>query len=133
MAIFLSQKSLEAEVARRVAETCEQIISEMGAELHDDLIQRLSVFRLYIDRMERSSPDQSEVAALSVKMRSEFDQVIHVVRNISRRLLPSQMEGEKLDKTLARLCQNMEHPGAGHVHFDNSGEPVPLSPQVEHY
>lgn len=133
MAVFLSKSKMEAEIARRVAETCEQIISEMGAELHDDLIQKLSVFRLYIDRMERSSADQGEIDALSIKMRSEFDQVIHAVRNISRRLLPAQMDGETLDKTLQILCQNMEHPGAGHIHFENKGTPATLDPQTERY
>lgn len=124
---------MEAEISRRVAETCEHIISEMGAELHDDLIQKLSVLRLYIDRMERSSANQAEIDSLSIKMRSEFDQVIHVVRNISRRLLPARMEGETLDKTLEVLCQNMEHPGTGHIHFENTGMPRPLDPQVERY
>ena len=133
MAIFLSKSKLEAEISKRVAETCEQIISEMGAELHDDLIQKLSVFRLYIDRMERSSGDQQEIDELSIKMRSEFDQVIHTVRNISRRLLPARMDGETLDKTLQILCQNMEHPGTGHIHFDNQGLPFGLQPQVERY
>ena len=133
MAIFLSKSKLESEISRRVAETCEQIISEMGAELHDDLIQKLSVFRLYIDRMERSSADKEEIDSLSIKMRSEFDQVIHVVRNISRRLLPATMEGETLDKTLEILCQNMEHPGSGHIHFESAGSPRPLESQVERY
>ncbi|HMF71129.1 MAG TPA: histidine kinase, partial [Flavitalea sp.] len=111
MAIFLSDKKLEAEIAKRTADSCDQIISEMGAELHDDLIQKLSVFRLYLDRMERASSDQAEIQSLSIKMRTEFEQVIHVVRNISRRLLPLKMEGETLEKTLEMLCQNMEHPG----------------------
>lgn len=133
MAIFVSSKKLEAEISRRTAETCEQIISEMGAELHDDLIQKLSVFRLYLDRMERSSGDQAEIDSLSIKMRSEFDQVIHVVRNISRRLLPVKMEGDTLDKTIEMLCQNMEHPGTGHIHFENDGSPKPLEEQVERY
>jgi signal transduction histidine kinase len=133
MGMFVSKKKLDAEIARRAAETCEQIISEMGAELHDDLIQKLSVFRLYIDKMERSSGDRAEIDALSLKMRTEFDQVILVVRNISRRLLPAKMEGETLDKTLEMLCQNMELPGRGHVHFETDGTPVPLEAQRERY
>lgn len=133
MAIFISHRRLESEIAKRTAEACEQIISEMGAELHDDLIQKLSVLRLYIDRMERASGDQSEIDALSIKMRSEFDQVIHVVRNISRRLLPARMEGDTLEKTLGMLCQNMEHPGTGHIHFENHGVPIPLEEQTERY
>ena len=66
-------------------------------------------------------------------MRSEFDQVIHVVRNISRRLLPASMEGDTLERTLAILCQNMEHPGTGHIHFENNGAPVSLEAQTERY
>ena len=93
MAIFVSKAKLEAEISRRAAEACEQIISEMGAELHDDLIQKLSVFRLYLDRMERASSSPAEIDSLSIKMRSEFDQVIRLVRNISRRLLPVRMDG----------------------------------------
>jgi signal transduction histidine kinase len=133
MAIFVSKAKLEAEISRRAAEACEQIISEMGAELHDDLIQKLSVFRLYLDRMERASSSPAEIESLSVKMRSEFDQVIRVVRNVSRRLLPVKMEGETLEKMLQLLCQNMEHPGAGHIHFENVGTPVVLPPQTERY
>lgn len=133
MAIFLSRKKLESEISKRAAEACDQIISEMGAELHDDLIQKLSVFRLYIDRMGRASGDQAEIESLSIKMRSEFDQVIHVVRNISRRLLPVKMEGDTLVKTLEILCQNMEHPGSGHIHFESEGSTVSLENQLERY
>ncbi len=133
MAIFISKRKVEDEIAKRTAEACEHIISEMGAELHDDLIQKLSVFRLYIDRMERSSGDQAEIDSLSIKMRSEFEQVIRVVRNVSRRLLPAKMEGDTLDKSLQILCQNMEHPGTGHIHFENTGVPITLDPQTERY
>jgi signal transduction histidine kinase len=133
MAIFISNKKLEAEIARRAAETCDHIISEMGAELHDDLIQKLSVFRLYIDRMERAASDEAEIESLFIKMRSEFDQVIHVVRNISRRLLPVKMDGDTLEKTIEMLCQNMEHPGTGHIHFANEGSAIALESQTERY
>src|SRR5690606_1654849 len=80
-----------------------------------------------------ASGDPAEINALAIKMRGEFEQITHAVRSISRRLLPARMEGEMLDKTLAMLCQNMEHPGTGHVHFENHGTPTPLPPQVEHY
>lgn len=133
MTLFPSSKKREAEISRRVAEACEQIIMEIGAELHDDLVQKLSVFRLYLDRMERASGNQAEVDALSIKMRSEFDQIVQATRNIARHLLPAKTEGETLDKTLQMLCQNMEHPGAGHIHFENSGQPISLNSQVEHY
>lgn len=133
MTFIFSKGKMEEDIARRVADTCEHILSEMGAELHDDLVQRLSVFRLYIDQLERCSSETSDVELIAVKMRSEFDQVIRAVRSISRRLLPTRMDGETLDRTVAILCQNMEHPSMGHVHFENQGTPVHLLSKVEHY
>jgi len=131
MALFYSNTELEKVVAKRTTEACEQIIAEMGAELHDDLIQKLSIFRLYIDKIERSACDPAEVEMLALKMRSDFEQVIGVVKNISRRLLPAKMEGDTLVNTIEMLCQNMEHPGTGHVHFSNKGEPRQIPENIE--
>ncbi|MBT1705318.1 sensor histidine kinase [Chryseosolibacter indicus] len=131
MPIFISRKKLEAEISKRVAETCDHIISEMGAEIHDDLIQKLSVFRLYIDRIERSATDAKEVESLALKMGNDFEQVTKVIRNISRRLLPARIEGDTLANTLAMLCQNMEHPGSNHIHFSNEGSPKRFADNIE--
>ena len=86
--IFSSQKKLEDEIARRATEICDQIILEMGAELHDDLIQKLSIFRLYLDRLERAAQNPSETEALLINMRADFEGVVQSVRRISRKLLP---------------------------------------------
>jgi signal transduction histidine kinase len=131
MPFFYSRKHLEEVVAKETSEACDVIINQMGAELHDDLIQKLSVFRLYIDQIERSCADPAAVELLALKMRSDFEQVVSVVRNTSRRLLPAKMEGETLDSTLAMLCQNMEHPGTGHIHFKNNGNPRNISSNLE--
>lgn len=80
------QKKLELEIATRAAEDCDQIISEMGAEIHDDLIQKLSVFRLYMDRIERAASDPVEIQSLVIKMRNDFEHVARTVKTISRLL-----------------------------------------------
>src|SRR5688572_14779867 len=131
MPFFYSSKKLDEVVAKRSSEACDMIINQMGAELHDDLIQKLSIFRLYIDQIERSSADPSAVEMLALKMRTDFEQVVAVVRNISRRLLPAKMEGDTLETTLAMLCQNMQHPGTGHIHFDNTGKVRTISSNTE--
>jgi signal transduction histidine kinase len=133
MPVFISRKKFDTIVATRSAEICDQIISEMGAELHDDLIQKLSIFRLHIDRLDRSASEKKEVELLALQMKAEFEKLTHVVRNISRRLLPARIEGHMLDHTLAMLCQHMEHPGAGHIHFENTGTPVIVDDQAEMY
>jgi signal transduction histidine kinase len=119
--IFTSQKKLEAEISKRAAEMSDQIILDMGAELHDDLIQKLSVFRLYIDRLERSVHSPSETESLLINMRTDFETVIQSVRRISRKLLPEDMHQESFPKSIQMLCQSLERPGMGNIYFDSFG------------
>ena len=118
MSIFsISKEKHEAEVARQAMEACENIISEMGAELHDDLIQRLSILRLSLDKLERSLYDRAETEGQLVNLRGEFQEVIQSVRKISRKLLPVHTGDNSFQQGLIILCQNMERPGTGNVHF----------------
>jgi signal transduction histidine kinase len=120
--LFISHKKLETEVAHRAAEVCEQVLTEMGAEVHDDLIQKLSIVGLYLDRLERSSSNRDEVDALLVSMRADFENVIQSVRRISRQLMPVNISDTSLQSSLELLCQNMERPGAGTIHFQCTGK-----------
>ena len=124
---FVSPQNLEKEVSRRVAEACDQITSEMGAEIHDDLIQKLSVFSLYLDRLELSMNDQDEVERLLMGMRSDFENVIQSIRRISRQLMPVYIGGS-FEEEVQLLSQNMERPGAGTIHLSFKGEELQIVP-----
>lgn len=117
-----SGAAVEAETTRLAMEACEQIISEMGAELHDDLIQKLSVFRLYLDRLERSKSDPAEIEILLLKMNADYQEVVQSVRRISRRMLPVKMEGDSFQTCISLLCQNLERPGGSTIHFQPYGK-----------
>ncbi|CAN5343102.1 hypothetical protein BH09BAC3_BH09BAC3_07920 [soil metagenome] len=131
--LFKSKSSFNAAVSKEAMETCEHILSEMGAELHDDLIQKLSVFRLYLDRLDRSKSDQHEIKSLLVAMNVEFQEVAHSVRRISRRLQPVKMSDESFQKEIAMLCQNLERPGGGTIHFDPKGPEQKIPEAAEIY
>jgi signal transduction histidine kinase len=133
MHFFTSSKKIEVEISKRVTDTCDLILSEIGAELHDDLIQKLTVFRLLIDRLEKSSSEKVEVEAISIKMISEFEQVILAVRNISRQLLPAPSEGDSFVDRIEVLCQNMQRAGTSHIHFKSSGFYRSLNPVAERH
>src|SRR3954468_11288161 len=107
--------------SRQAMEACEHIISEMGAELHDDLIQKLSVFRLYLDQLDRSRFNAAETETLLIKMNADFKEVVQSVRRISRQLLPVRMEGDSFQTGINILCQNMERPGGSTIHFNATG------------
>ena len=131
--LFKSKTAFNAAVSHQAMETCEQVITEMGAELHDDLIQKLSVFRLYLDRLDRSKADQQEIEALLVGMNADFQEVVYSVRRISRRLLPVKMSDDSFQKGIAMLCQNLERPGGGTIHFEPTGQEQKLPEIAEIY
>jgi two-component system sensor histidine kinase DegS len=133
MIFFVSKKKFELETAKRTAEACDQIMSEMGAEIHDDLKQKLFVFGLYIDLIERSSNNPIEIESLAIKMRSDFEQMNRTVGSVSRRLLLGQTEGKTLADTLSMLCQDMEQPRTGNIHFEYEGSPILLKNTIERH
>src|SRR5688572_22288269 len=126
-------KADEAHLAKETMEACEHIIQEMGAELHDDLIQKLTVFRFSLDRLERTAADPIETVALITRMKSDFDDITQSVRAISRQLLPVSIEGESFGHLIHILCQNMERPGGVHIHFSTEGSEVELTPLAKGY
>lgn len=124
--VFKTQAELESELSRRVIEATDQIVSEIGADLHDDLIQRLSIFRLYLDRLDRAKHDPTQTEALITSMNADFLEVVESVRRISRRLMPVNMEHDTLEVRIRTLCQNMERPGGGTIHFSQTGTEPPI-------
>ncbi len=130
---LFSNPGEDVKVSKLAMEACEHIVAEIGAEIHDDLVQRLSVLHLSLDKLERSLPTCPEVQSAWLVIRRDFLEVIQSTRALSRNLLPSKTDSKVLSNSLAVLCQNMERPGAGNIHFSNIGPPVKLESTVERY
>jgi signal transduction histidine kinase len=126
MSFFGKQSSFEKEVAIRASQFCEVVISEMGAEIHDDLIQKVSVLKLYLDRLERSAGDPTETLTTTARMRSDLDGVIGSIRAVSRRMLPTLLETDSFEKNISLLCQNMESFSAANIHTEVYGVECPM-------
>jgi signal transduction histidine kinase len=123
---FTSSSDFNERVSMRAAEFCEQIILEMGAELHDEVIQKLTSMSLYIERIERSAGDTSEILNLVTRMRSEFDTITQSVRTISSRFHPVQIAGISFNDSVIQLCDSMQRPGNGHISVTTIGDEISL-------
>ncbi len=131
--ILLSWQKFEKEIAKRSMEASEQIANEMGAEVHDDLIQKLTVFSLYLDRLERAANHAEEVESLILKMRADFRTMASSVRNISHKLMPVTLAGETFNRNVAMLCENLDTPDQGQVHLENSGNELDIPETAKKY
>lgn len=124
-------RSLETEITRNATEACDNLMSAMGAEIHDDLVQKLSVIRLYIERLEPFSSLDPFLESTLISMRSEYDQITQSVKRISRQLMPAKVAGESLSTSIESLCLNMENTRSATIHFEQVGYERPVA-QAQH-
>ncbi|HZY78971.1 MAG TPA: histidine kinase [Cyclobacteriaceae bacterium] len=124
---FKSNSAFDERVSVRAADFCEHIITEMGAELHDDLIQKLAAISFHIERIERASTEPAEILALVTRLRTDFETVTQTTRAISRRLNPVHMSGSTFESNIGYLCDIMQRPGNGQVICTSSGHEQPIS------
>lgn len=127
------QRRAAIDHSRQSLAAFEAILSEMGAELHDDLIQKLSLLRLHLDKIERSSFDPKETQATVIRMQADFQHVVDSVRRIARRLQPVHMEGDDFQRRVEILCQTLDMPGTVRISQAFTGTPQALEPTTETY
>ncbi len=112
-------------------EFLEQEIQRLGADIHDDLIQRLSEHLLIIEKL-MFVEDLTHAQAYSLQLRKHSRSIIKSVRVLSSNLLPGSINASSLNVALYDLCANLENPGVARVRFAYSGNEfsLPLQHQV---
>ncbi len=108
-------------------------VQEIGTDLHDDLIQKLSSFRLSIDGLQRSFNNPDEVVRLATKMQAEFLTIVDSIRRTSRKLAPVGQQGDSLQSAIRFLCTSMEYPGVAQIHLATEGEEIWLTARDSRY
>ncbi|MGE0771689.1 MAG: sensor histidine kinase [Cyclobacteriaceae bacterium] len=121
-----SQTQKEREISAKAITACEHIMRDMGAEIHDDLLQMLSVLRIGLGRLERAQIDDPTIVEIIQRMQLDFDIVTTSVRKLSHRLMPVSIEDETFQELILGLCETMEIPGTNHIHFRSRGAERPL-------
>lgn len=124
-------KNLEAEISRTATEACDHLMSEMGAEIHDDLVQKLATMNLHLERLEPFSTLDPKLERIIVSMRSEYHLIAQSVKRISRQLMPAKMEDESFSTSIELLCQNMQSTRTVSIFFNQAGFERPIG-QTHH-
>jgi signal transduction histidine kinase len=124
---FSSNSDFNERVSIKAAEFCEQAISEMGAELHDEVVQKLLAMSFYIERIEQAANDPNEINNIVSRMRTDFKNITQAVRLISQRLNPVHTNRDSFSNSIMNLCDSMQRPGNGHIICKIVGDEQPLS------
>jgi signal transduction histidine kinase len=119
------QTSQRGDIVNELIERYENEILKMGADIHDDLIQKLTVYRLHVDKLEHAETIL-EVKVVADKMKTDFKIVVDSIRRITRRLLP-EMEIGSFTGMMRELCRREEKPGVAFIRFKSDGTEVPIN------
>jgi signal transduction histidine kinase len=119
---FTSSSDFNQRVSIKAAEFCEQVTSEMGAELHDEVVQKLAAMSFYIERIDRSATDPTEILTLTAQMRSDFNALTQAVRLISQRLNPVHSNSSSFNESITALCNSMQHTGQVQIRCNVKGQ-----------
>jgi signal transduction histidine kinase len=119
--LFKSKSSFDLEVSKQAMNHAEYLMVQIGAEIHDDAIQKLSIVRLHIDNINRNIASPLQIQKTLVDLTSDFEQAINSIRAISHRLMPSQFEHEPLGVQVFELCKSIENSTKRSLHVTTQG------------
>jgi signal transduction histidine kinase len=122
---MLKNISRESDVkaSKQALEALEEVLAEMGAELHDDLIQRLSILRLHFDKLKQCLGDAAVAERAINEIQLEFDGIAGSVRRISKSLRPAKIDGETFEQALRTLCSSIDGPQSARIELTSIGVP----------
>jgi signal transduction histidine kinase len=111
----------------RVNEFIEHDRQRISSDLHDELGTVLSLIHLDLELVMReadSLPPHIEAKLITVK--KNLNLTIETIRNIIWNLSPDFIEGMSLNFAIRELCHKLDAMKGTHVHFVQSGTPVPI-------
>lgn len=123
-----SKLSTEMVPLTKVNELIEHDRQRISSDLHDELGTVLSIIHLDLEIILRevdSFPPHIEAKLLTVK--KNLNSTIESIRSIIWNLSPDFIEGMSLSFALRELCHKLDSLKGTHVHFVQSGTPVPIT------
>lgn len=112
----------------KVNELVEHDRQRISSDLHDELGTVLSLIHLDLEIILRevdNFPPHIEAKLLTIK--KNLNSTIESIRSIIWNLSPDFIEGMSLSFALRELCHKLDALKGTHVHFVQSGNPVPIT------
>ena len=112
----------------KVNELIEHDRQRISSDLHDELGTVLSLIHLDLEIVMREAdafPPHIEAKLLTVK--KNLNLTIETIRNIIWNLSPDFIDGMSLSFALRELCHKLDAMKGTHVHFVQSGSPIPIT------
>lgn len=116
--------ALEKTLTSDAVQYFEEELQHIGAEIHDDLIQRIAEHGLMMHKLYLTD-DIAELQAIGLRLKSGFKGITNSVRRISKRMLPDNLVEGSFTNSIRGLCMQLETTKLI-LHFETSGKEMPI-------
>jgi signal transduction histidine kinase len=131
---LIAERRRGAEVLRetriKMVDAQEQVRHRIARELHDDIVQQLTLVGLDVDRL-RSGSDDCGKTDLD-KLYDQISVVSNATRDLSHNLYPFTLEYLGLARALKKLCRDTGAQSSLATSFSERDVPSRLPPDISH-
>lgn len=103
----------EKELMKAILKTQEEDRRQLGQELHDNIVQLLTVSYLNLENLRSIQPQEAS------KVSGFINQAIEATRRLSHQLAPSELVEKSLVLAISELTDHVESGTAMHILFDH--------------
>lgn len=118
-------------IGRRLIEAHEEERTWIGRELHDDIVQRLALVAIELDRCRRlTAVSIDELKDHARHAQGSVEEIANDIQRISRHLHPSKLEYLGLAAAAKSLCKELSEQHKVEIDFRHSGLPPTISREI---
>lgn len=118
-------------IGRRLIEAHEEERTWIGRELHDDIVQRLALVAIELDRCRRlTAVSVDELKDHARHAQGSVEEIANDIQRISRHLHPSKLEYLGLGAAAKSLCKELSEQHKVEIDFRHSGLPLTISREI---
>lgn len=118
-------------IGRRLIEAHEEERTWIGRELHDDIVQRLALVAIELDRCRRlTAVSVDELKDHARHTQASVEEIATDIQRISRHLHPSKLEYLGLAAAAKSLCKELSEQHKVEIDFRHSGLPATISREI---
>lgn len=118
-------------IGRRLIEAHEEERTWIGRELHDDIVQRLALVAIELDRCRRlTAVSVDELKDHARHAQGSVEEIANDIQRISRHLHPSKLEYLGLAAAAKSLCKELSEQHKVEIDFKYSGLPLTISREI---
>jgi PAS domain S-box-containing protein len=125
-----SEEALSA-MSRKLIEAQELERARIGRDLHDDVVQRLALMAIELERVQQNLPDSaSELRTRIGEIRKRTLEVSSSVQTLSHELHSSKLEYLGIVATARSFCKEFAEQSRVEIDFKSDDVPTPLPPEI---